>query len=229
MKLITIPDLHGKDYWKSIDPELYDKIIFLGDYVDSKKQYSNAQELANLEAIIQFKLSFPGKVIMLLGNHDIQYLHYPQFSCSNPNYEIQKALTSIFQSNKSLFQVAWQYENHLWTHAGVSNCWFREYIFYKIDHSIQDKKDLADFLNTLHQSHPEILATVGPQRKGHAHYGGIFWADKSETENDYLNGYHQYVGHTKVQVILKNERDADSSISFLDCLNSQITFLVTDL
>ena len=42
MKILTIPDLHGKDIWKKfvaedtfVAKEESDKIVFLGDYLDS--------------------------------------------------------------------------------------------------------------------------------------------------------------------------------------------------
>lgn len=35
MKHIVIGDLHGKDIWQTIDFTQYEKVVFLGDYVDS--------------------------------------------------------------------------------------------------------------------------------------------------------------------------------------------------
>ena len=35
IKILTIGDIHGKSVWNEIIPENYDKIIFVGDYVDS--------------------------------------------------------------------------------------------------------------------------------------------------------------------------------------------------
>jgi predicted phosphodiesterase len=54
MKWITIGDIHGRDNWKSIDIAQYDKVIFMGDYVDGREELD---ELKNLEEIIDLKLN----------------------------------------------------------------------------------------------------------------------------------------------------------------------------
>ena len=54
MKTITIGDIHGSTLWKNINPEEWDRIIFLGDYVDNWT-YTDAHILKNLKEIIAFK------------------------------------------------------------------------------------------------------------------------------------------------------------------------------
>jgi len=68
MKIISVGDLHGNNIWKTIDPELYDKIIFVGDYTDSF-HLTDSAILDNLLDLIEFKKSYPDKVFLLLGNH----------------------------------------------------------------------------------------------------------------------------------------------------------------
>ena len=34
MKHVIIGDLHGKDVWKEININCYDRVVFVGDYVD---------------------------------------------------------------------------------------------------------------------------------------------------------------------------------------------------
>ena len=72
MKTLTVGDLHGKDVWKEIDTIRYDKIIFVGDYVDCFTT-SNVEIKHNLEQIIRYKKDNMDKVVLLLGNHDVQY------------------------------------------------------------------------------------------------------------------------------------------------------------
>ena len=76
MRYITIGDIHGRDDWQAINIRNYDKIIFIGDYVDSFEK-SDFAILENLKKIISLKKRHPDKVVLLLGNHDVQYLHYP--------------------------------------------------------------------------------------------------------------------------------------------------------
>lgn len=61
------------EFWKDLPYMKYDKIIFVGDYTDSFN-LSNPTILKNLQDIIFFKKVMPNKVVLLLGNHDIQYL-----------------------------------------------------------------------------------------------------------------------------------------------------------
>lgn len=228
-RIVTVPDLHGKDTWKKLEVDSFDKLVFLGDYIDSKGKIGLQEELANLQAIIELKKRWPDKVVLLLGNHDIQYLYFPKYLSSSINYDGQPDFTSLFVQNSVLFQAAYQVENHVWTHAGLSKAWLRHYYPIMkpfIEHDILS--ELAHVLNKMQAQHMEILATCSMIRGGMSAYGGIFWADMSETHDDHLQGIHQYVGHTKVAEILK-VGDRNGSIHFLDCLNTKEDFFVLTL
>lgn len=69
MKILTIPDLHGKTVWKNVFDTNYDRIIFLGDYVDDFPPTTDGEILDNLFKIIEIKKAFPEKIILLWGNH----------------------------------------------------------------------------------------------------------------------------------------------------------------
>jgi hypothetical protein len=49
--------------------------------------------------------------------------------------------------------------------------------------------------------------------------GGIMWADRSETREDNLDGYHQIVGHTSIARNTTIEQNG-SSITYIDSLHS---------
>lgn len=73
MKIITIPDIHGRKFWrKVIEDNLSkaDKVVFLGDYFDPYNE-SNLEEdmIMMMEHIIKLKLNEPDKYILLIGNH----------------------------------------------------------------------------------------------------------------------------------------------------------------
>lgn len=222
MKILTVPDLHGKDYWKSIDLSDFDKIIFLGDYVDSRLMVPPLVELKNLTEIIGLKSKFHDKIELLLGNHDIQYMFFPKYQCS-VNYQIVDELVEIFTANRSLFKVAFQIENHLWTHAGVSKSWFKYYCEQFDWYSETDFSDLHINLNNMIKEQMHLLTTVSELRGGTSYYGGVFWADMEETKNDNITGLNQYIGHTKVPDITVFP-DNQSSHHFLDCLDNKINF-----
>ncbi len=219
MRLLAIPDLHGKTTWQDIDPHAYDKLIFLGDYVDSKDPYfSDQDQYANLLAIIRFRQTYPGKVVLLLGNHDIHYHFFPHFRGSGFRPEAAPALVHLFTQYQDLFRVAYQAGNWLFTHAGVSAGWW-DWMQTKTTRLPElTHLPLADRLNALLTS-PEnrYLHTVSRYRGGPNLHGGPTWADFEETSTDLLPGYHQVVGHTP-QPAIRTYGKAESSITYTDIL-----------
>lgn len=221
MKIICIGDIHGRSYWKEIDPSKYDLIVFVGDYVDQFPPMTDVEIESNLLAIIELKKAFPEKVILLLGNHDIQYFFLNEgFGCTGFRPSMASNLNMIFKHNKNLFQIAYQYKNYLWTHAGVSTSW---YDWNKVEiEEFKEKSgatDYADLFNKmLWAKENRLLHQVSRSRGGAYSFGGITWADKNETSTDYLPGIHQIVGHSPVRVIDKYG-DENGSIRYIDVLN----------
>ena len=66
-KIIIIPDVHGRKFWRRAIEEEADKIIFLGDYGDpyGSEEISHKDALMELEDIIQFQENNPNKVVLL--------------------------------------------------------------------------------------------------------------------------------------------------------------------
>lgn len=230
MKVLSIGDIHGHDSWKRVIPRMdnYNKVVFIGDYVDSFHS-SNDKIRENLLEIIQLKKDNPDKVVLLWGNHDVQYLFPTQYRCSGFRPDAQPDLTIIFNENKNLFQAAFGYKNYLWTHAGISNKWFNEH--YHPEGALSKWRGfgylegidayVAGMLNGCFGSHDrDILCEVSYARGGASQYGGIFWADIKETRNDYLDNFEQICGHTPVD---RNTtiRSGDSSITYIDSLGSE--------
>lgn len=215
LKLIAIGDLHGSSAWKRIVFADCDKAVFIGDYVDGMMK-SDREIYSNLEELVQLKQSQPEKVVLLLGNHDVQYLHYPDYRCAGFRPDAQKQLTAFFKKHRSLFQMAWQSGKYMFTHAGVSNSWFRRHKKLFLRYSYNGK-NLAEVLNAIYQNAQDRapLFEIGPAREGTSRYGGILWADAEETCNDFLDGYHQVVGHTPMPKI-KKMGNKKSSITYID-------------
>lgn len=219
MKVVTIGDIHGRPYWKNINPDNYDVIIFDGDYVDSYR-FTDFDTLDNLMQIIDFKKEFPEKVFLNLGNHDLQYMwDYATFGCSGFRAQMYHDLHDLFYDNKNLFQVAHQIGNHIWTHAGISKGWYNYNKPIIDDYTTRfETKNLAETLNIiLWTKDNHILHQVSDIRGGNYEFGGITWADRKETRNGYLPGYHQIVGHTPIdQITLFG--DENGSIRYIDVL-----------
>lgn len=233
MKILVIPDLHGKTIWKEAVVNLYfDICIFLGDYVDASLDVSDKQICDNLLQIIQYKKENPDNVFLLLGNHDIHYMYYPNYPCSGFREALQPVLTSIFINDQSSFQIAFQQNNYLFTHAGVSKNWYGKH-----KENFNFKGNLAVNLNNINNSDKRnILHEVGEIRGGwglNKQHGGPTWADKSETLQSMLKGFHQIVGHSKVSNLTKiyegDNEESDTSITYCDCLGSKTEFLLLEL
>jgi predicted MPP superfamily phosphohydrolase len=164
MNLITIGDLHGSRVWKQIDPGQWDKMIFIGDYVDSA-EYDPAEILDNLREIIGLKKAFPDKVVLLWGNHDLAYFYggHERHYSSGFRQAMLSDLFNIFTANRALFQASYQVENYLWTHAGVVQRWFDTYIK---DQVIASDSNLSATLNRLFDDYYEPLFHVSVIRGG---------------------------------------------------------------
>jgi hypothetical protein len=227
VKHIIIGDLHGKDYWKDIDITGYDKVVFLGDYVDhwnlpDQKIYQNLQE------IIRIKKKHPARIVLLLGNHDVQYLHYPHFLCSGFRPGMQRGLTELFNTNKGLFEIAYQKNGHLFTHAGITNAWYAEFLNLPLLQKIRDEKDtVADLLNKIEKTSARgLLHRAGKTRGGYGN-GGVTWADRRELISDALEGFQQVVGHT-VTPDIQFYQFENKSVTFIDVLDTLSVFYEID-
>jgi len=228
MKHLTIGDLHGRDTWQQVNTKSYDKIIFLGDYVDSPT-LSDPVILENLKKIVALKKRQPEKIELLLGNHDAYYLHYPHYKCSGFRPSMQRDLTMLFRKNADLFRIAYQKDNYLFTHAGVTNNWYGEVMRLPVWQEICEQEEtLAGQLNRLeHTTYRGTLYDAGIERGGSG-YGGPLWADLKETFNDMLHGYRQVVGHTRVEEI-RTISYAGRSMTYADVLSTKEQFYELDI
>lgn len=226
MKTITIGDLHGKGHWRFVDPANYDKIIFIGDYLDAF-DVQNEDMLDNLLDVIEFKKSFPDKVVLLIGNHDqLQYVH--DVRCSGFRPEMAVVFKAALEDNRKLFQAAFQHKNTIWTHAGIHGGWYKDRLKASIDRLAGELGEtmwnISDELNFAYQANMSMMFDIGRIRGGGQQVGGPFWVDKNVLKKKPLKGYNQIVGHTKV-----DEIQTLSGVTFVDCLDSKIEFHELDL
>ena len=220
--ILAIGDIHGRDKWKDIidsySNERIDKIVFIGDYVDSF-DISAEQQLMNLRELINFKLNNKQTVELLIGNHDIQYMvpteYLNKVKCSGFQETHYSDYHNIFKNYKELFNIAFQHKNWLFSHAGIHRGWYN--FTFKQFH--QEGESLAESLNHQLKNTNEILFDCGFKRGGSQKVGGPLWADKSETLRKPLQGYHQVVGHTIIKDITKYNKSNDTSITYIDNQN----------
>jgi predicted MPP superfamily phosphohydrolase len=184
MRLIAIPDIHGSTHWKKVLKGNYDRIVFLGDYVDS---WVNKwpEQMDNLLEIIQFKKDNPDKVKLLWGNHDTSYLLDERCSGFQPEHAID--LHEVFANNKNLFEVIYTYQNYLFAHGGVSSKWMKCAGIKKVEE-----------INDLFHMFPNYFRWVGPDGYGNNLNEGPLWIRPRSLGQVAVKGYIQVVGHTEM-------------------------------
>lgn len=212
MKWITIGDIHGRDNWKSIDINQYDKVIFMGDYVDGREELD---ELKNLEEIIDLKLNHPDKVVLLVGNHDLQYHWHSSRRLRIYKEKYALDYQRLFKQYEEHFQLSYYAFDHLWIHAGVTTRWIQYMQMHGHDFSECKTKDLSIQLNRLFEKGCKELYSVGKARGGND-VGGPFWADISELKSS-AAPIHQIVGHNKSEMPMHHELER-GSFRMTDCL-----------
>ena len=208
MKILINPDIHGRVFWKySIEhKDEFDKIIFLGDYLDAYSPDLLLKEEDNFKEIIQFKKDNPDKVILLLGNHDCHYINDKIYEASRYNSFKHDSYQKLFLDNIDSFQLIYIYDKYLFSHAGVYQKW--------MDLNKLTLKDLLDCdLDKLSKS----LNWIDYFRGGFYDVGSCIWADIRDSGTEkLLKGYYHIFGHTQLKFNL--------STSELSCLDCRIPF-----
>lgn len=188
MEIVVIGDLHGLSIWKQIvnqHPNC-DKVIFMGDYFDSKKEFvASKDQLTNFDEVLAFKRLNPEKVILLIGNHDFHYFSFvdEKYGGYQPLFAdlIQTKLDRAFARN--WIQACYIHEDLLFTHAGVSQKWCNTYAI--------DANNVQNGINELLNTNFNAFSHLRDSPKS------PFWVRPIELENDTLPFYKQIVGHTQ--------------------------------
>jgi hypothetical protein len=223
-KVLIIPDVHGRDYWKSHVEESVDAIVFLGDLFDSFT-IDRKTQIKNFEDIISFKKTYSDKVTLLYGNHDLHYLKDAPTRGSGWTADFAPVANVLMEDNKHLFKPLHQIGKTLFSHAGISEDWLfaNSYTIQNVLEKFEIGENLEELVNILfNSSYADILFQIGRLRGGSCAIGGPFWADAREyNETNILSGYDQYVGHTSGKnnpssKITRNKNE-NGSIVFCDC------------
>src|SRR2546423_1090879 len=209
MKLITIGDVHGRNFWKQIaDTQTFDKLILIGDYFDSynisiKDQFNNFLE------IVAYKKAHPDKMILLIGNHDFHYL--PEAMASNERYtgyqeRYGSQISLLLNKHLYLFQMCYEWNNYLFTHAGVTQTW--------LDGTGFDDGDVALFINDLFEFKPRKFFFNGTDPTGNDVTQSPIWVRPNSLLKDGYNreSVRQVVGHT----VMKKLTIVEDNFFFID-------------
>jgi predicted MPP superfamily phosphohydrolase len=228
MKLVAIGDIHGRDYWKQIiDQEQdADTFVFVGDYFDSFT-IKGPEQINNFLDIIEFKKQSKVPVILLIGNHDYHY--YPGIEDNGTSgYQTLMApsIKHVVDDNKQHLQAAYQVDEFIFTHAGLSSEWLDDNIV------MWDVPNLAMYVNDLFYYQPQKLAyrsykQVGDQVYGVGGYGsetfqGPLWirpkALMAANRDTLRKQIIQVVGHTPQDTIDIKGKSTGGRYYFIDTL-----------
>lgn len=189
MKILVIPDVHGRSFWQEPCSHIedYDKIIFLGDYMDPYgfEHISVESALYNFQDILMFADKNRDKVELLLGNHDMPYFSdtYKSFSMyhSRHSHKYYNDIKQRFDEYRELFKIATTYDDILFTHAGITPGWL--FTVFTPEYTIISLDDLCFSLNNLLNTKEglQYLYMISEDRGGRDRYASCIWADCNET------------------------------------------------
>lgn len=204
MSLKIIPDIHSRDFYKSILSNTTDKIIFLGDYGDPYRHegWDDNDTIEAMMDIFSFAQDNPNRVILLIGNHDKPYFKQHQGN-SRYNWILAKQLEEIYNEFKDLFRIAyWDEETQtMFTHAGITKPWW-DNLELPIDWT---PKQIQNYLNNLllqDNSNYNPLDEVSRYRGGWNWNGSCIWADVCEhlkLKKDECLPFNQIFSHSQLE------------------------------
>ena len=237
MKILVIPDVHGRSFWKDAIKEnldKVDKVVFLGDYLDpyqdEDEEYDFEESIEKLLEIIDLKMANKDKVVLLLGNHDCHYissLYCKLAKSTRYNSTHAKRVKEIFNEFIDLFQICYVTEIEdkkvIFSHAGISKYWAD-----KCDIKLDD--NLEENVNNLFNNDDGIakLAILGKYRTwfGGEKTGSPLWCDVREFyDNDnkeFDNDVIQIFGHTRLN------KGAIAHEKNFYCIDAQLAYILDD-
>lgn len=190
-KILIVPDVHGRKFWHKAKEMInsVDKVVFLGDYLDPYpwECISRLDTIKEFEEIIKFKNDNPGKVVLLLGNHDCAYC-FDFGSASRYDYENEFEIKNLFSTNIGLFRLYFREGNYLFTHAGITRDWLRTYL---------PEYDIERFTTLTTRELIPFLWKVSFLRGGNQDTGSMVWSDVSEGDRE--DTCYQIFGHTQLE------------------------------
>lgn len=207
MNVLIVPDVHGRTFWRRAKELVnqYQKIIFLGDYLDpySYEGITPDMALEEFKEIIEFKKKYPKKVTLLLGNHDLHYVSLDFIPSTRRNDFQGNVCHGIFKENKDLFTCFKMFRSfgHKWlfSHAGITKYWLRQ---NELSLTKVLNMSMNELLDNKGVKWGGLLEQVSYYRGGSNEWGSPVWMDIHEGFNDSMvidEKTTQIVGHNQLE------------------------------
>ena len=174
--------------------------MFVGDYFDAYL-ITPAVQIQNFKKIIEFKESNPGRVTLLVGNHDFHYTPHCKGHYGGYSHFFASEIGDVLKANAHNLEAAWQHANVLVTHAGVSDTWYSKH-FPEAGNFTQ----IAGKVNQLWKDAPWEFNFSGPTRDGNSKDNSPLWIRPEALRSDSVcPDIIQIVGHTQRERILNTD------------------------
>ena len=207
----------------------FDRVIFVGDYFDSR-EYTALEQIDNFREIIQYKQSSNSvEVILLIGNHDYHYFKgIGNQGVSGYQKDAAEEIEVIIEKYKMLLQMAFKMDHFLFTHAGVSKV-FMDVFFGKDNWTTNN---IADDLNNLFLVRPRAFMFNGVEPSGDDIYQTPIWirveslllANKGSLEHELI----QVFGHTQFHTISTVGKLTNGRYQLIDCLGTSGEYMIIE-
>lgn len=204
-RALIVPDAHLKidvieRGMELADKLMCDRVILLGDYFDD--WLGMTTDYYDMRTYLKELLrKNHGRVIPLLGNHELSYLGFP---CSGYNRSVEHVVRGTVE-NDHRFVFAYSLDGVLYSHAGATREWVinNELIpkhMVKYHMGIKNGAEMVE--DAIYKADYSQMAQAGPARGGHSSPSPV-WADLTELIADPIGKFTQVVGHTPVEQIEK--------------------------
>ena len=183
-KLLVVPDVHGRTFWKEVKNTEDTPIVFLGDYLDpytSIEGITGDTAIENFKEVLEFARQNRDRVTLLYGNHDSYAFHSTRMCSCRHDWDNIEKITKMFDDNADMFHIAYDTtvgnSRFLLTHAGVNPYWVQKHRGTLGD----DFGYTADELNAIPKDEAlDILCDVSYYRGGLDSAGSFVWTDIRE-------------------------------------------------
>ena len=217
-KVLIIPDIHGRTFWKEAVEQFLKEdilaqdrlIVFLGDYFDPypKEHINQDDAIKNFRQIIKFKQECNGAAVhLLIGNHDMHYISSSFGHCSRYDYRKAPQIKKLFKLYEDMFEIAVGVNSGgkyvILSHAGIQKNWVRDCLAYT-----PDDAHIVNYLNAefdyVKKDEDSIFVHALDEfsiYRGNifCKHGSVVWADTLEyfNKDTEIYGDFQIFGHTQ--------------------------------
>ena len=205
MKYILIGDIHGRTNWKQIveKEKDADKFIFFGDYFDPYDWSLSLNDIINnFRDILDFKINYPNKVILLIGNHDLRAFDQNANQCRYIDGTYENIAPTFFNGIlNGVFQLCYFISDTIvCSHAGFSKTWLDD-TGLSFDEFSLNKDFKEQVKNKTVISNYDFIYRKGDfwvDGSGDNIWQGPLWIRPESLMRNKPNDIIQCVGHTRI-------------------------------